>query len=392
MKCQKIIHSFPILFVCMLFMVPLQVRAQETIDVEPLMETGTIYWYEVSYECSKLIPQYFMQEKQDTLLALLRYWEEQTGVMEPVRRFWMLYQIHRNQFDPDFVNQIVVEDMIDYQETITLTDDDSTDWKMWGDPYVSAEFNQFTRNLAVDLLQYADLSDDEWLICLFYSHNFDEFWQLVKNEQVAHTHVYQEFQKTYKEIGLLDLHYDVFAGYYSPRKQLTKLGPKVMLGGGFGLEIERLLLDFTLLLRFMQPSDAYVVYEGGERFETQQYTGLYIGIEPAFQLYDWGQFKVDLLSGLALDIIEAVPEKENPNALQSVLLMSSNLNLGIAARYYPKKEKLFYIRGQMRYEFSGYDTDGGTELADGEALTVRLGVGWDMNKTKRRLKPYFPKD
>ena len=362
---------------------------QDTLSVDSLMEPGTRYWYQVSYQCSELVPHYFKQEAPDTLLAILRYWEVQTGVMEPIRRFWMLYQIHRNQFDADFVNQVVVEDMLDYQQTIAEQESDSTDWKMWGAPYVSAEFNRFTRNLAVELLQYTDLSDDEWLICLFYSHNFEEFWEVVQNRLVSHTQVYQEFQKTYKDMATWDLHYDAFGGYYSPRRQLSKLGPKLMLGGSAGLQVDRVLFDVTMLIRFMQPEDPYVVWDEGERFETTDYFGLYLGIEPAFQLYDWGALKMDLLSGVALDIIEAVPEQENPNALQPVVLTSSNLNLGVGVRFFPTPGKTAYIHAQVRYEFAGYNTHGGTDLSSGEALTFRLGVGWDVNRRKHQLRPYF---
>ncbi len=391
MKRQKI-YIFLNLAVWLLITLAGRTAAQETIDVEPLLKEGTGYWYQVSYQCSELVPYYFKKGEQDTLLQLLKYWEEQSGVMEPVRRFWMLYQINRKQFDADFINPIVVEDMLEYEETITSMESDTTDWKMWGEPYVSGEFNRFTHNLAVELLQYTDLSDDEWLICLFYSNNFDDFWELIKSGQVAHTHVYKEFRQTFKEVGLLDLHYDAFAGYYSPRKQLSKLGSKVMLGGGVGMEINRVLVDVTLLLRFLQPTKSYVVYDQNQRYETREYVGVYFGVEPAFQLYDWGQVKIDLLSGVAVDLIEAVPDQENPNGLQSVFLTSSNLNVGVACRYYPSKDRMMYIRGQVRYEFAGYNTHGGTDLSEGEALTFRLGVGWDVNQIRHRLRPFFPKD
>ena len=201
--------------------------------------------------------------------------------------------------------------------------------------------------------------------------------------------LYRRFYRQYKETTSLGMHYDLFAGYYSPRKSLAVLDPKATFGFGIGLEWERVILDLTMLFRFVNPAQPYRVEYMDEILETKDYFGLYLGIEPAFRLYDFGRLHINLLSGVAVDIIEAIPEEKNPYEVESVDLLSANFNLGLGGKFFIKQYSPFYIRCQVRYEFTDYNTNGGTDLSEGEALTIRLGVGWDTDNRKYKLKKYF---
>ena len=369
-----------------------QTAAPDSIDLSHLMKNQPAHWWDVSFGCSELVPTYFDSGELDSLLLILQYWEEHTSYYEPVRRMWMLFQIHNHSFDPDFISQSVVEDMYAYQSRVQ-NQKDSTDWYLWSDDkstaMISKRFNTFTQQLATDLLHYDDLSDDEWLLCLFYSNNFEDFWASFENGEVSQSVLYRRFRQEFRQSTLLNMHFEVFGGWYSPRKSLTALGGKLVVGGSIGLDFERLLIDGTLAFRLLNPDEPYKVGYKNELFETSHYMGVYFAVEPAFNLYNLGPVKIDLLSGVALDIIEAISMEENPYEEESIDLFAANLNLGVGARFFVWRTKPYYIRCQLRYEFAGYNTHGGTDLSSGEAMTLRLGFGWDENSRKREQEKYF---
>ncbi len=388
-------HRLPVIFIVL--SMTLSARGQDSLeqalDLSHLIKNQPAHWWDVSFGISELVPDYFARGEMDSLLLIMRYWEEQTDYYEPLRRLWMLLQIHQNSFDPGFISQAVVEDMYDYQYRIK-NQKDSTDWYLWGgdtsSAMISRKFNSFTKQLATDLLQFDDLSDDEWLVCLFFSHNFDAFWQAFENGEAAQTLLYKRFYKEFKETTRLSLHYELFSGWYSPRKDLVALGSKVLAGGSVGFEFDRILIDGTLAFRALNPAEPYRVGYMDEIIETSHYLGVYIGVEPSFVLYNFGRLRIDLLSGLALGFIEAIPMEENPFEEESVDMLAANSNLGVGARFFLLREKPYFIRFQMRYEFAGYNSHGGTELSEGEALTLRLGFGWDENSRKYKMQKYFP--
>ena len=364
----------------------------DSTDFSHLMSEKPTHWWDVSFGCSELAPDFFSGGQFDSLLLVLQYWEENTSYYEPVRRMWMLYQIHSNDFDPDFISPVVVEDLYAYQYRVE-NQKDSSDWYLWdGDKtsaMISSKFNDFTQQLAADLLHYDDLTDDEWLLCLFYSHNFDAFWSAFEKGEASRSKLYRRFHQDYKESTRLNLHYDVFGGWYSPRKDLNALGGKIKGGISAGFNVDRFLINGTLAIRAINPEQPYNVGYHKEIFETRHYLGVYVGIEPGFNLYQFGRFRFDLLGGAALDIIEAIPVEDNPYEEESVDLFAANLNLGIGARFFLMRNKPYFIRWQLRYEFAGYNTHGGTDLSDGEALTIRLGFGWAENARKYELQKYF---
>ena len=370
--------------------------ADEQIELGHLFEEDIEEWYEISFRCSELIPYFYEINEQDSLSYILQYWEEETGFMEPVRRAWILNQIARNSFEPDYLNHATVDDILDYMNRYETQKSDTSHWIVPGYEkaekkpyYISADFNRFTRSLALELLQYSDLSDDEYLICLFYSHQFDEFWRLFETGEAKQTTLYKQVQSYRKTFQKNDFHYGFFLGYWSPRRSLALLGNKVNVGGLIGLEWQRLICDVSLLFQFLNSENPYAVKYEDELFETTHYFRFCFAVEPAFQLYDWGHTRVNLLGGIALDVLEVVPEEENPYSDEPIAVIGPNMNLGIGIQHYLKRGYPYYIQYQLRYEFVGYDTHGGTDLSEGEALSFRIGFFWDANRRKHELKKYF---
>lgn len=368
--------------------------AQEIIELGHLFEDKSDTWYEVSFQCSELVPCFYEKGAYDSLSYILQYWEEETGVLEPVRRAWRLTQMSQNKFDPDLLGNVLVDDFINYLNQLE-SQSDTTHWTthVYGQsqkqPYISKAFNQFTTSLANDLLGYTDLSDDEYLICLFYAHRFDTFFSLIQSGEARYTSLYRRIQNYKKELTKTDAHYGLFVGYWSPRKSFQVFGEKAHLGGTIGLNVDRAIFDFTFLLQFPESRHLYTVKYNDELFETKHYVKIYFGIEPGYKLYDWGHTHVNLFAGAGIDILEAVPESENPYEEAPISFVAPNLSLGIGLQHYLKKGEPYYLYYQLRYEYSGYDTDGGTDLSDGEAVSIRLGFAWDANVRKHEFRKYF---
>jgi hypothetical protein len=375
---------------------PMLKADDDTIELGHLFDESLTTWYEISYRCSELVPYFYELGEQDSLSYILQYWEQEAYTLEPIRRVWTLNQIAQNSFESELVTSTTVDDFVEYLVTLEQQNDDSLHWRLElydtdkkGPKYISGDFNAFTRQLANDLLQFTDLSDDEYLICLFYAHEFDEFWRLIKSDEARYTTLAKRIKIFRKEQQTGFMHFGFFLGYYSPRKSFLTFGEKANIGGTIGVDLERLNLDFTLLFQFLNSEKNYNIYHQDELFETNHYFRFYIGAEPAFRLYDWKHAQVHLLSGIGADIVEVVSESDNPFAEEPITIAGLNLNVGIGFQHIVKKGFPLSIQYQLRYEFAGYDTDGGTDLSGGEAVSFRLGFSWDENKRKHEFKKYF---
>ncbi|MBN1482916.1 hypothetical protein EH223_13360 [candidate division KSB1 bacterium] len=369
--------------------------AQETIELSHLFDDDMTKWYEISFRCSELVPYFYQKNEQDSLSYVLQYWEQETGVMEPIRRAWRLNRMAQNSFDSDDMGDVVVDDMIDYLKQLDVQKSDTSHWQISGGgkgerpAFISTAFNQFTQSLANELLSYTDLSDDEYLLCLFYSHQFDEFWRLLNSGEARYTTLYRVVQGYKKDIEKTDMHYGFFLGYWTPRRDFVLFGDKVNLGGTFGLQWQRLYCDVSMLLQFLDSQNPYTVKHEGEFFETTHYFRIYLGVEPAFKLYDWGRTRINLLAGAGVDILEAVSSENNPDIDESISVAGPHANLGVGLQYYLVKGQPYCLSCQLRYEYASYETHGGTDFSRGEGVSFRLGVMWDANARKHEFKKYF---
>ncbi len=368
----------------------------DSIELGHLFDESLTTWYEISFRCSELAPYFYDMDEQDSLSYILQYWQQETYVLEPIRRVWTLNQIARNSFETGFVTTTLVDDFVDYLSSLEQQKGDSLHWRLElyesdkkGPKFVSGAFNAFTQELATELLRFTDLSDDEYLICLFYAHEFDEFWRIVKSGEARYTTFAERIKSYRREQTAGYLHYGLFAGYYSPKETFLTFGTKANVGATIGIELHRLIFDFTFLFQFPKSKNVYRVYYDDQLFETDHYFRLYIGMEPAFKLYDLKGARIDLLSGIGFDALEVVPAEENNLSDEPISIAGVNLNVGIGFQHIVKKGFPLSIQYQLRYEFSGYDTDGGTDLSDGEAVSFRLGFSWDENKRKHEFKKYF---
>ncbi|MBN1561702.1 hypothetical protein JW998_15730 [candidate division KSB1 bacterium] len=370
--------------------------ADDEIELGHLFDSDIQTWHEISFRCSELIPYFYEKNDQDSLSYILQYWEEETGVMEPVRRVWILNQIAQNLFAPDYLSDIIIEDFIEYQSAYESQVSDTSHWIVPGYEkaaqkpyYLCADFNQFTKSLATELLDYTDLSDDEYLICLFYSHEFNEFHRLIETDAAKYTKLYRQLKRYRADVETFDIHYGFFLGYWTPRSSLSLLGDKVNVGGMVGAQWQNIIFDCTLLFQFLNSKNPYTVKYEGDLFTTIHYFRFYFGVEPTYVLYDWEHTQVHLISGAGIDVVEVVPEDENPYKEEFVSIMGLNLAVGIGIQHYLKKGKPYYIQYQLKYEFVGYNSHGGTDLANGEAVSFRLGFYWDASRRKHEFRKYF---
>ncbi|MBN1464581.1 hypothetical protein JXA02_02385 [candidate division KSB1 bacterium] len=370
--------------------------ADEEIELGYLFDDDMQAWYEISFRCSELVPYFYEKNDQDSLCYILQYWEEETGVMEPVRRAWILNQIAQNLFEPSYLSDIIIEDFIEYLSSYETQESDTSHWIVPGYEkaaqklyYICADFNQFIRALATELLNYSDLSDDEYLICLFYSHEFDEFHRLIETDAAKYTKLYEQVQRYHIAVEKFDMHYGFFLGYWTPRSSLSLFGDKINVGGVVGAQWQNVIFDCTLLFQFLDSKNPYTVKNEGDLINTTHYFRFYFGVEPAFVLYDWDHTQVHLISGAGIDVVEVVPEDENSFNEESVSIIGPNLNVGIGIRHYLIKGKPYYLQYKLQYEFVGYNSHGGTDLANGEAVSHRLGFYWDANTRKHEFRKYF---
>ena len=357
---------------------------------------GTSLWPEdISYNASLLLPKYFNGNKSDSIDTIIKYWEEYVGDIEPLIRFKILYQIYNDNFSEDIYNKYIPELLLYYRDMKDI-EYYKKDWEvtfysfgygMRKKKFISNVYNNFTAHLANELfLKKVKEGTPEYLLCKFYSYNFQEFFKDIRSDRYQHTKLKKYCDEYVDGVAKsFQSNLALFTGYWLPQGKNKILGNHPQLGFTAGFKFQKLLFDFTMAVRFLDSKEPYMFEYQGNLKSTNKFQASYMGVELGYELFRSNHFEFDILGGLAWDALIPVSEDKN-QPVKRIEAFNSNVALGI--RYYFNQYSSKYLGFQLRNNFVHYKTEIGSDLS-GDVVSLRLIFGFANDKHKQEIRKAF---
>jgi len=347
---------------------------------------------DVSFNCSFLVQRYFEDGKYDSVRIILDYWEQKCGLDEPVIRMKILYSIFRDTFSEDLYEQGIISYLLTYKRH------NSEEVKGAQSPYfygfwvyrrayypTHPAFDEFTQKLAYTNLKKVHEGDVRYLLCKFYSNEFDFVINELKSDRYDHTYLKRYYDNEVEEtLSQMEGHLGFIGGAWFPQGKAKTLGIHPTLGLSLGFKKNRILYDLTMILRFLDSSNRYNIEHKGSIIETKDFLSYYFGLELGHEIYRDRRNEIDFLIGTGYDAFTAYRNKDDTNDKKEI--DSFNFNVGVGYRYYFSDFTTKYIGFQVRTNLVSYHNPGGTDLS-GSTISFRIIFSGSKNSYKYwRLK------
>ncbi len=351
---------------------------------------------DIFYTALTLIPEYYHTNEKDSIIHFIDYWEKECGESATTTRVRTLYEIERGVFDKrevdrDYFQQLI--NYVDYVDQQSMIENNSHLINLSENEkrfyYRINEFNFFTSLWAQELLEdLENKCEEEAIILKAYSNDVAGFFEWIKDpgcESIMGALYQAEIDR---QKDLLDGDLALLTGVWKPFGNSGRLGVHPELGFSAGVQLNRWLMDITMLLRFIKTPLTYDVLHDGNLLSTDYFLGGYVGGDVGYQLLKFKNSRYYLLGGVGWDGFDALePDPEVDNE-PSKTLGSLNLNLGMGTKWHYKGDRN-YLGIEARYNFVNYNNPGGTDLS-GNTMSIRLLFGVLGNYQKdyqlRRLR------
>jgi len=361
--------------------ISLQVYGQVA-DVESLMTRRYLSCYDILYNVSWLIPEFYEKGNKDTLQAIIAYWEDRCGVPEELVRCKIILSIEEGSFTESLYGDNILILLRNYERYNTVHDDKNVRWSYYGSHYSSDygyRLNKFTVKLSKTLLETKEWSAAEKFFLRIYANDFKQGFQMLDSNELNGTRIKElHLQEKKKREQAVCLHNDWMLGVWVPQGNLDILGAHPFFGYRIGVQYKKLTTDLALGFKFGKSPNIYQVYKDGIIWDTNHFFGGYIGLDAGFELFRLKKNSIDLIGGIAYDGFDSLNEKieGSNNDKISKSINSLNLNIGLGYKFYFKKQRYNqrYMGIDVKYNFVNYKNPRGTNL-DGNAFTINLIFG-----------------
>jgi hypothetical protein len=317
------------------------------------------------------------------------------GLDEPVIRLKILYSIFRDTFSEELYDQRIISYLLTYkrQNSIEVKGAESpfsSGFWFLGRIYypIHPAFDEFTQKLAYKNLKKVPEGDVRYLLCKFYSNEFDFFINELKSDRYNHTRLKRYYDNEVEEaLSQMEGHLGFIGGAWFPQGKAKTLGIHPSLGISLGFKKKRVLYDLTLIFRFLDSSNRYNIQHKGSTIETKDFVGYYFGLDLGREIYRDRRNEIDFVIGAGYDGLTAYRNEDDTNDKKEI--DSFNFNVGVGYRYYFSKFTTEYIGFQVRTNFVSYHNPGGTDLS-GSTISFRIIFSGSKNSYKywklRRLE------
>jgi len=359
-------------------------------DLDSLMTKRYLGCEDVSYNVFDLLPTYFYRDEPDSISVLIAYWKDMCGKVEPVLRAEILASIWTNSFSEDIYDESIVDHLLWFQ---MKTSGVTSDWSsyLWRYPYYPASpmenletlvvYDEFTADLADQLLPYTEPGSLERLFCHFYRGETDTLFQEIQTEPYRNTKLSQAYAANVANLkNVADLDIALTLGYWNPVGGLDQLGEHSAVGGLVGISDHLLIGRLEGEFRFGKPPDYYRIMHNDDIVFTNHYFGVYLGVAGGLRPLRTRHHALDILAGIGYDGIEVLAASDTED---SKWLNSVNLNVTLGYRLYSGSQSSTQVGLEGRYEKTFHNSDGGSDLS-GSAWQIRLVFGWSGDTWRNR--------
>jgi hypothetical protein len=340
----------------------------------------------IMFNSTRLLPVYYARNNPDTIQYILRYWENECGLSEPLMRAKLLFSIWGDSLSEASYN----DDVIDYLLMYMKNRRESTRATHYIPPDpVADSFDIFTEMFAREILRKKPCTEIDSFFTGFYVNTTVHPFRCLKDSFFIGTLLRYAYNSEVKKIREQpDGHLAIEAGSWIPMGAVSVLGPHPLLGIQGGYKLHHMIFNASVHFKFLNAPDTFHVEYKDSAWITKHVFGNFFGIDVGYQLFHTNQHELYLTAGLAYDGLELLNvdlTPDNPNDRKITRNIGSmNINAGITYRYYTSRRSFLGLEG--KYNFVDYKNKGGTNLA-GNTITLAIVYSFTGNKNKyQRLK------
>jgi hypothetical protein len=370
--------------------------AGQEIGFERLIALQHVDFQDIALSATEMIPGLHARQQEDSLYALLAYWQERCIGPEPMVRFRILYQIETNTFS-DLWYPDNITDLLEDFRILSLSEEFDAlyyDYFLPGYLAIHPGFDGFTAELARSLQRFTDLQPIERYFLHHYAGEFGQARLLLETGTLEGTRLDSLYREQEALTGEGDARgpgappasgrttiYDpamdpvlsLYAGAWLPRGNLAAVGQHAQVGMTVGWLRDRTLLNVNFLAGFLRSREEYYVVIDNALYGTDYFMSVHLGGDIGLALVKTRRFLLAPLLGVGIEGFETVPPADQEDFGYSRFLISGNLNVGLEARVYESEAGYFGLQG--RYHLVNYRNQRGTDLR-GNVVTVGLVFGF----------------
>ena len=304
------------------------------------------------------IPALFVAGDPDSLLLLLDRWEESCGSHEVITRARILGAIWDGAFDEALYGANLTTDLLQRADEMAAGDAP--------DP-ARVRYDDFTINLAGQLLPHQPPVSLEAFFCLYYAGNVEEAWLLLDTQELAYTSLVYRFDLA-REEALPARQWTVGAGFgtWNPQDDLVWVGDKPLVGLQLGHRADDWLLRLVGEWRPGRTDVPYWVTRDDKDFLSDRWDTWLVAGELGYRLDLTGDWEMQLFGGAGFDRLR-------PFSSDNLALEASHLAAGLGLRSRPRTDDVWIWGMDLRHEWIADRNEDAVNLG-GTAWSLRLVV------------------
>jgi hypothetical protein len=313
------------------------------------------------------IPYYYRYHKMDSLKQGLQKLNFMTigSTNELYHRINLLIAIDTGGFNSNQLDSNIINHLSIYRWKQKEIEKDGYKWFS----LLDSSLDNFTIELAKEILRKNTEEDTGFLLAKFYSNNFSGFFSaLKKTPGQLRTYYNNHTEKLIKEMETDGTTLSCSIGFWNPLASLSLLGIHPAIGVSFGKRLTKMRYDAIISYRFIKSKNEYITKKEGNLVATDEYEGIYLGVDVGYNIAQSRYKDIDVFGAFAWDRIgttEYIDEKPK-------ILSGLSLGGGIRYRFYYNKYRNRFIGCQIRVMYNNYhNVTGGTKL---EGLTIAFSL------------------
>jgi len=355
---------------------------QDPPSLENLMKRRVVDCRDIVFNCQTLIPRYAQQQSTDSVWLTLQYWVDKCGESERTLRMEILLNLKEKTFYEEHYKNDLLDLLMTYRNMMDTRSEVPDD-----DPEAAEfikniqKYDAFTADYARALAKENDPHTLEYLLCEFYSNNFDPLLKALRDKKIPGTFLQAKYNETVNKAKTASEGNVALIGeWWIPTQNATVLGQHPGLGVQVGIKKNKFMVDLTAIIRFINSPHEYKVFSQNTVQTTRHFLGGYVGVEVGREMWRKGKSELDVVGGIGYDGFEAIAEDVDAG-IGSKSLNSLNINLGVGYRYYYKKDSGQYLSLQPRINTVNYANKRGSDLS-GNIISIRLIWGFSSNDNR----------
>jgi len=368
----------------------------QQINVEKMLTQRFLSCDDIYYNNAELIPKYHRQHAMDTVQALVSYWEQACGELEPVFRTKTLLDIENNAQITQMNAPKVFAGLRYY-----LNEKKMFEWyyrsaleqnQFFGRNRllnVYGNYYDFTKRWALKLLQDKKTDIDQKFVLKVYAGQIKTLDSLKKapyNKGV----LYDVYTKSMEHQGEYaqnyNYYYNIYGGLWVPTGNLAYLGNHPQLGLRVGAYYKKWTFDMDLAVTLRDAKNEYLSVNNGELMPTKKFVKPFLGINAAYHFYQTPKTSLYISGGFGYESISTFSAKDNlEDNNREIYLNSFNFNTGLGIKFYIKNS---YLSLEAKYRISNFDNSPGTDLS-GNAFGFNFIYGHSYSTMSQRYYSFF---